>query len=324
MTFTPRIRIAALVAAGALALAACGTDDVEADAPDTTGSASGDVVVETFAGGETVLPANPKSIVVLDWAALDTIDALGAGNLVVAGPMSSGIPPYLEDYSSLENAGSLQEPNFEAINAIDPDLIIIGGRGQANIDELSNIAPTMNMSVGRGSDNFVDSVTLNTTALGTILDLEDEAAAILAELETEAAEVAELAATRGTGLVIMTSGGELSAYGPAEEGRYDMVYGLFGVEPAATQTAVETHGDVISFEFLSDTNPDMLIVLDRDSALGDAGESAQQILDNDLVNGTNAVINDQVVYVDTASWYLSTGGVQAFATMIEDMNDLLS
>ena len=300
------------------------TTTTEAEETTTTEGTPSEVTVTTYFGGEVTVPYQPQTVVVLDYAALDTLDYLGLGDLVVGIPSGTTVPPHLASYAeSAENVGDLFEPDFEAINALAPDLIVAGGRSQALVPELSEIAPTVDMTFEWGSEPFVDSLTLNTMAIGQIFGVEAETASALEALNASAMSVAEQAADEGTGLVIMTSGGEVSAYGPDPLGRFDMVYNVLGITPAAEQVAIDTHGDAISFEFLAETNPDMLIVLDRDAAIGEEGASAQEILDNDLVNGTNAVVNDKVVYVDTAKWYLAFGGLSAVETMVSEVDSLV-
>lgn len=292
------------------------------DAP--VAEAATEVTVSTYYGDETTVPLEPATVVVLDFAALDTLDALGLGDRVAGIPSGTVLPSHLANYGdTTENTGTLFEPDFEAINALDPDLIVAGGRSHALVGELAEIAPTVDLTFGWGSEPFWDSLVANTTAVGEIFGVETEAAEAIAALEQSVSDVATQAADAGTGLVILTSGGEVSAYGPDPEGRFDLVYGLLGIIPAAEQVAIDTHGDAISFEFLADTNPDMLFVLDRDAAIGAEGDSAQSILDNDLVNGTSAAQNDRIVYVDTAMWYLSFGGLTSVETIIAEVGSLV-
>ena len=67
---------------------------------------------------------------------------------------------------------------------------------------------------------------------------------------------------------------------------------------------VAGHGQAISFEFILKTNPDWLFVLDRDAAIGREGASASKLLDNPLVNATKAAKKKQIVYLNSANWYL--------------------
>ncbi|WP_201774485.1 siderophore ABC transporter substrate-binding protein [Demequina aurantiaca] len=338
MSAVPLIRGAALVAVAAMTLAACSSTEDDATALDIAAATSADaspeasetatevtevteVTVQTYQGEATV-PANPQTVVVFEHGILDTIDALGAGD-AVAGVPHHAVPSYLTDYTtSTENMGTLFEPDYEAVNALQPDLIIVGGRSAATLPEMEKIAPTIDLSFDWEADAFETSLQTNTTTLGTIFGKDAEAAAALESLSTQAADINTAAADAGKGLVVMTSAGEVSAYGPGS--RFDFVYNLLGIDPAAEQVAIDDHGDAISFEFIAETNPDVLLVLDRDAAIGEEADSAQTVLDNDLVNGTNAVTNDKVAYVDTEKWYLSFGGLTALQGILDDVNSVVS
>lgn len=77
-------------------------------------------------------------------------------------------------------------------------------------------------------------------------------------------------------------------------------------------------------ELLLSANPDWLFVFDRDSAIGNQkeGQSAKQVLDNPLVNKTNAWQNNRVIYLDSSSIYIA-GGLQSYLRLIDDVNKAL-
>lgn len=49
------------------------------------------------------------------------------------------------------------------------------------------------------------------------------------------------------------------------------------------------------------------------------GTPSEELLDNDLVNNTNAAKNDMITFLDAQVWYLSTGGITSTITMIDDI-----
>lgn len=333
MPVIPVVRASALVAVAALALAACSTEPAQTTSPTTATDAASvpsatpatdtptEVTIQT-AQGEVTVPFQPTTVVVFEHGVLDTIDALGAGD-AVAGIPHQAIPSYLTSYkSSTENTGTLFEPDYEAINALDPDLIIVGGRSASTLPELDKIAPTIDLSFDWTAEGFKGSLENTTTAVGAIFGKEDAAASALEALSARAATITADAADAGTALVAMTSAGEVSAYGPGS--RFDFVYSMLGLTPAAEQVAIDTHGDAISFEFIAETNPDVMLVLDRDAAIGKPGDSAAAVLDNDLVNGTNAVKNDKVAYVDTEKWYLAFGGLTALDGIFDNVASVVN
>lgn len=170
------------------------------------------------------------------------------------------------------------------MNAAGPDLIIVAARSAAQYEALSKIAPTIDLTID--PDNFLKGAEENARKLGVIFDKEDAADALIEKLEKSAAALRETAKDAGKGLIILTNGGKVSAYGPGS--RFGWLHDDLGVLPAVEDVEAATHGEAVSFEFILKTNPDWLFVVDRDSAVGSDGQSARQTLDNELVAATTA------------------------------------
>lgn len=268
--------------------------------------------------GETVLPGQPKKVVVFDLTTIDTLDALG---VEIAGVPNAKFPAYLSKYAndSYAKAGSLFEPDLEAINALQPDLVIVGGRSSAKYDAVAAVAPTIDMTVDQA--NFVASAKKNVETLAKLFGKEAEAAQKLAALDETIAKTRESAANAGKGLIVLTTGGKMSAYGPGS--RFGVLYSDYGVTPAREDLKTSNHGHAASFELILETNPDWLFVIDRDAAVGREGQSAAQYLDNELVAQTTAWKNKQVVYLNPANWYLIGGGLQAMQQNAEQIGKAL-
>lgn len=235
------------------------------------------------------------------------------------------MPDYLEKYLADDafNAGTLFEADLIEVEAQQPDLIVIGGRSSALYDELSEIAPTVDLSL-RGT--YLENLERNATFLGEVLGAEDEAAAAIAEIADGLEEARAVTADAGTGLGLMVSGGQLSAMAPAGEGtdargaRGGLIYDAFGVQPVVDDIKAATHGEPVSFEFLLETNPDHLWVVDRDAATGEAGaQAAEAVLDNEIVKQTKAAQAGQIVYLDPVAWYVVFGGIDTTKIMIDDV-----
>ncbi|QTF08097.1 siderophore ABC transporter substrate-binding protein [Brenneria izadpanahii] len=276
------------------------------------------------AQGTTEVPLHPKKVIVFDPAILDTMDAL---KIDVAGvpQTSTHLPEYLAKYRGSEyiNAGTLFEPNYEALSSAQPDLIIAGGRATDAYEKLSGIAPTISLNVD--PKQFMTSFSQRVEQLGAIFGKEDEAKKQLEEFKQQIAQTREKSANAGTALVLMVSGGKMSAYGPGS--RFGFIFDELGFKQAAEfpEAGSGRHGNVVTSEFLLSVNPDWLFVLDRDSAIGRTGaggESAQQVLDNPLVHKTNAWQNKHIVYLDSTSIYISSG-LQSYKNLIADVNNAL-
>ncbi|EHR63352.1 siderophore ABC transporter substrate-binding protein [Saccharomonospora cyanea] len=277
----------------------------------------GAVTVE-HAQGSTSLEGTPQRIVVFDLGVLETLDDLGVEGIVGV-PEVANLPEHLSEYASDDytKVGSLKEPDFEQVNALEPDLIIVAARSAPAYGELSEIAPTVDLSVD--TTNFLASATERIETLGTLFGKEDAVRDRLDALSAKAEEVASSGAEDKTGLIVLTTGGKMSAYGPGS--RFGIIYDDLGVKPAVDDLSADTHGDAISSEFIAEANPDLLFVIDRDSAIGEAGQSAKQVLDNALVDGTTAAKEDGIVYLDPTRWYLTSNGLPSLEAMVTAVGD---
>lgn len=297
-----------------LALSACSSEAAEADAEPAQAST---ITVE-HAQGSTEVPVNPETVYTFDLGALDTMDAL---DIDVDGVPAANFPDSLSKYAAddVTKIGSMKEPDFETISAEAPDLIIISGRVADSYEELSKIAPTIDLSVDNA--DAWNSFKENTETIGKIFDKEDAVDEKLTALEAKVDETKALAADAGNGLIVMTSGGEMTAYGAGS--RFGIIHDVLGVEPAAEVKSEGAHGESVSFNYIADTNPDHLFVIDRDVAVGESGEAASAVLDNDLVKSTNASRDGHITMLDSASWYLVGYGLNNVDAMVSTIHDAL-
>lgn len=261
-------------------------------------------IVVKHAQGEMTLPDKPKTILTLDLASLETLDAIGVD---VTGVVGSHIPNHLAKYKDKKYAkiGTLFEPDYEAINALSPDLIIVAGRSSPKLKELSRIAPTIDLSTN--DDDFLASSLRNARTLGEIFGKQDLIEQRIEKLNAAIENVRSRSRTTGRGLIILTTGGRMSAYGP--KSRFGTLHTDFGIEPAVGDLDRAIHGQGVSFEVIMKANPDWLFVIDRDTAVGQAGQPAAKLLDNPLVARTAAWQKGHVAYLDPVRWYLVGGGL---------------
>ena len=264
------------------------------------------------------VPVNPETVFVFDLGVLDSMNALG---LEADGVPDAEFPESLSKYAGADytKIGSMKEPDFEAIAAGDPDLIIISGRTAAAYPELSEIAPTVDLSVDQAQP--MESFTEQATTLGRIFGQEDAVAGKLTEIDEKIEATKAKAADAGKGLIVLTSGGETTAYGAGS--RFGLIHDVLGVPTAADVKSDGAHGESVSFEFIKETNPDLLFVVDRDAAVGTEGAAASAVLDNELVASTNAAKNGKVVSLDPAAWYLVGYGLDNLPRMIGAVADAL-
>ncbi|MFB1082755.1 siderophore ABC transporter substrate-binding protein [Jeotgalibacillus sp. JSM ZJ347] len=300
------------VIAGSLVLAACGSEE---NAETTTGSAAEkEEMTISHLLGDTTVEKSPESVVVFDFGTLDTLDALG---VEVEGVPQMNMPSYLSKYEGddYENAGGLKEPDFEAINAMDPDLIIISGRQADLYEEFEAIAPTIYMGVD--TENYMESFEGNVNTLAELFEKEEAAAEKLNEINASIDELNEQVTSEELeALVTLANDGKISAYGAGS--RFGIIHDVFGFTPADETIEVSTHGQSISYEYIVEEDPQYIFVVDRGAAV-DGESSAKQVVENEFIEGTQAYENGNIIYLDPDYWYLSGGGLVSVQEMVNEI-----
>jgi iron complex transport system substrate-binding protein len=260
--------------------------------------------VETYAGKVTV-EGTPSKVAVFDIAALDTLLAIGV--------MPAGIPEnlYLAELSDMkgkaEVVGDIFEPDLEALSALAPDLIILGGRSSGKEKETVKVAPSLDMTMD-GVD-VVDQARERAITYGAIFGKQAEAEKAVAEFDAALARAKAAVQGKGKGLILMTNGPKITAYGI--DSRFGWVHKALDLPPAVEDVEAATHGEPVSFEFIAKANPDWLLVLDRAAAIGANDQNAKATLDNALVAETKAWKSGQVIYLPSADFYIAAGGLKA-------------
>ena len=263
------------------------------------------------------VPKNPEKVVVFDFGILDTFDTL---DIEVAGLPQANVPGYLEKFEDEKyvNVGSLKEPDFEAIHELQPDLIIITGRQSDMYDQFKEIAPTI--FVGLDTSDYMVSFKHNMDLVAEIFGKEDEMATELAEIDEQIAAINDkVSAQEETALITLANEGKISAYGPSS--RFGLIHDVFGFKPADDKIESSTHGQSITFEYVLETNPGILFVVDRGAAIG--GEASANMVENELVMKTDAFENEKIIYLNGEYWYLSGGGLVSVKEMIKEVEQAL-
>ncbi len=263
----------------------------------------------------------PQRVVILNPETLDIADALGIN---VIGVAKSGVqlPELLRKYQDAHwfSGGTLFEPDYEALSHYQPDLILAGGRARDATEKLRQIAPTVELDID--SQHFLASLTQRTQQLATMFAKQPQAEALLAAFNAQVAALRSRSASAGRAMVLMVSGGKTSVYGSGS--RFGFIYDVLGFQPASQLQASGRHGNVVSAEFIMQTNPDWLFVLDRDSAIGSKqGVSARAVLDNALVQRTAAWQKQQVIWLDSSALYLA-GGIQSYRQLMNQLQQVLA
>lgn len=331
-------KIISLALAGVLGLSLAACESGTASAPSTQPSAAVSQQAETTQTPETVtisalngsketveleVPYNPQRIAILDMAALDILDALGVGDRVV-GTADTSLE-YLQSYigGDIANLGTIKEADLEAVMAAEPDVIFIGGRLATSYDALSEIAPVVYLTTDTEL-GVVESVRRNAATIASIFGLEAEVEGLMADFDARIAALQEFAAGK-TAIVGMCTSGGFNVLG--NDGRCSIIGREIGFDNIGVDANIDTstHGNEASFEFIVEKAPEYIFVMDRDAAIGtDGAKLAQEIMENELVMGTEAYQNGNIVYLaNPAVWYTAEGGITALDIMLSDLESQL-
>lgn len=170
-----RATLCALVGTLAVVATACG------GGPD--GPQSGATRPVQHAMGTAQVPVEPKRVVVLDTGELDSVMALGVTPVgTVRADAATGPQSYLgPQAAAIEQVGTIQEPNLEAIAALQPDLILSNSvRHEDVFEQLRAIAPTV------FAESVGESWQQNFLLVGEALNKRAQAERMLADFRTKA------------------------------------------------------------------------------------------------------------------------------------------
>ncbi|WP_167853920.1 siderophore ABC transporter substrate-binding protein [Acidipropionibacterium timonense] len=275
----------------------------------------------TTSAGSTPSPST-KRAVVLEFAAADTLAALGRADAVV-GLTRKALPPALAKAytsSSIVNVGGLKDVDIDKVASAQPDVICYGGRQEDKKSELAKIGAQLIDTQVDGSKGTIAHNRQIVTRLADLYGAGDAATKALATIDSKVAAVRAKASTAGPTLVLMVSGGKLSAFGAGS--RFDLIFNELGLTPAlkASGASGGRHGTPMSMEAVAQLDPTTILVLDRDRAIGQAdAQPAAKVLDNTIIAATKAARQGRIGYLDGPSWYLVGGGLTTMGLMIDDI-----
>ena len=191
MSSRPALRGAALLAA-ALVVTSCSSDsgdDSGAEGGGSSGASSSDAfpVTVSTAFGDVEIEEEPVRVVALGWGDAETALALGVQPVGASDWLAfggEGVGPWAEGlYDEAPEIIETMEPSFEAIAALQPDLILDtkSDGTQERYDALEAIAPTVGMP--EGVDAYLTTFEQQLELVSQALGKTEEAEAISAEID---------------------------------------------------------------------------------------------------------------------------------------------
>ncbi|HJG81399.1 MAG TPA: ABC transporter substrate-binding protein, partial [Brevibacterium senegalense] len=169
-----------------------------------------------------------------------------------------------------------------------------------------------------------DELKRQVTELGKVFDKEDEAQAMVDEYDEAKSRVEAAYDSEDSVMGVITSGGDINYAAPGTGRTLGPAFDELGLTPALeVEDASEDHqGDDISVEAIADSNPDWILVMDRDAGVNaNSGEeytpANELIADSPALQNVTAVSEGNIVYMPEYT-YLDEG----LATYTEFYNSI--
>ncbi|MGO1496870.1 MAG: siderophore ABC transporter substrate-binding protein [Agrococcus casei] len=315
------IAVSALAAA-AVALTGCATGTEVAEAPQA------DTITVEDNSGQIEVPADPTSVIALDNRSFETLDAWGIELSAAAVSLMPDTIGYTTD-ESLIDIGNHREPDLEQIVAVQPDLIISGQRFSQFNEQMAELAPDAVIVdlEPREGEPFADELKRQITVLGEIFDKQDEASAMVADFDAAIDRAAAAYDSADTVMALNASGGELGYLAPGVGRTLGPVFDILALTPAleVADASDDHQGDDISVEAVADSNPDWILVMDRDAAVSaddpEYSPAASVIEDSEALARVSAVEQGQIVYMPADTY--TNEGLQTYTEFFNDFADAL-
>ena len=316
-------RGAVLGTLAALALTACSSDPAT-ESSDTATT----VTVEDNFGTQTVT-VPPKSVVATDNSTFETLDTWGVPLAAGAVSLMPKTISYTED-DSIVDLGSHREPNLEAVVAVEPDLIINGGRYAQFREQFEELAPdaTIVEVAPRDGEDFAEELKRGTTVLGEIFAKEAEAQELNDALDASIARVQAAYSPDQSVMGLIVSGGEIGYVAPSTGRTIGPMFDIFGLTPAleVPEGTDDHQGDDISVEAIAASNPGLIIVMDRDAGTSTGGgpdyvPATTVINDSQALQNVKAVQEGNIIYLPADTY--TNESIQTYTAFFDALADLL-
>ncbi|WP_274571185.1 ABC transporter substrate-binding protein [Neisseria leonii] len=297
------------------ALAACRS---EPPADGTASAARSDGPAIETVHGSLNLSAPPQKTAVYDFALLDTLTALGIAPAAVP---AKRFLPYLETAAQdIPTAGTVYEPDYEALARIAPDLILTGLANSKIRGNLAQIAPVADLPID--GSRLITGGLERLDQLGRLYGRSRQADELRTGIESRLAAARRAAAALGNaqGAVVMIHGSKLSVFGP--DSYFGWIYREIGLHPLENGMPESGRAMPVTHEYFSRHRPEWLVVIDRNRAIGEQ-RTDSGVLDTPLLRQTPAFANRRIIYLSSAA-FIAGGGVRQMQQDLDRLAEALS
>lgn len=261
-------------------------------------------------GGTTEIPTEPKRIVVIATGQLDAVLTLGVlptgvaygdGAALVPEYIAREFPRYSSEMAGFVDVGHRQNPDLEAIAALQPDLILANkAASEDNYGTLSTIAPTV-LTEGTGV-NWKQDFLLLADALGRT----EQAQQFIDDFVSRAHELGKTVSTdTPTVSFVRFTADRARVFGVPSFAGY-IAWDANLARPESQQ--FDKTSQDFSEEEIQLANADWVFVGSQESG---SGSRAETYTTNPLWTGMSASTEGHIVTVEDDPWYLNAGPTAA-------------
>ncbi|MDJ0315149.1 ABC transporter substrate-binding protein [Arthrobacter sp. H35-D1] len=322
-----KTRLLTLAATAAvLALTACGAQTPATDA-EANGAAKSVSVEDNNGTQKLNLPL--QSVVATDNRTFETLSdwdiELSAGAVALM--------PKTIDYksdSSIVDLGNHREPNLEAVVAVEPDLIVNGQRFAQYHDDFLKLSPNATVLEldPREGEPFDAELKRQISVLGEVFGKQAEAKKVNDDFDAAIARVKKSYAQDSTVMGVITSGGNINYSAPGNGRTLGPLFDILGLTPAleVKDASTDHQGDDISVEAIAKSNPDWILVMDRDAAISAADEAdykpASSLLESsEALKNVTATKDGNIVYMPADTY--TNESIQTYTEFLNSFADAL-
>ena len=316
-------------AAAALVLAGCSSAEGAGttDGGDDVANEVSEIEIEDNEGTKTV-PSPPNSVVALDNRTFEALNSWGVELSAAARSLMPETNSMAND-ESIPDVGNHREPNLETIVAAEPDVVISGQRFTDFNDQIAELVPdaTLIDLEPREGEDFDEELRRQTLTLGELFQKQDEAQALVDDFDSSIERV-EKAYDEGTSVMaVNTSGGNINYLAPTVGRTLGPVFDIFDFSPALeVDDASDDHqGDDISVEAIADSNPDLILVMDRDAAVAsdeDGYTPANALIEKSPALQNVGAVKDGNIVIMPEDTYTNEG-IQTYTEFFNSLADAL-
>ncbi|RXZ79364.1 iron-siderophore ABC transporter substrate-binding protein [Paenibacillaceae bacterium] len=246
--------------------------------------------------GELTLTETPQNIVVLDVQYVDQFLALGLlpSGSVVATTDNSELPKYLGDQlGDIQIVGTREDPNLEAIIALEPDLIISTEFQDKVYEDLLKIAPVLKMERNEDWRSVLQT-------FGTIVNKPEVAKKVLSDYDAKIEELKGKLADKlqNETVALIRPRDNIVRLHMTSHRTSEILYVDLGLNPPPMAVDSEQTSLPISLEVLPELGADHLFLLRDDTNV----ELTEEFQKTSIWKNLKPVQNNQIYDVNTVLW----------------------